>query len=57
VTHSLGFYSFFGFSALSTEGKLSKFNANGRSGTEQELVPEKSLLHAATRSENRDYQQ
>jgi hypothetical protein len=43
VTHSLGFYCFFSFSALSTEGKLSKFSANGRSGSEQDLVSEKSL--------------
>jgi hypothetical protein len=54
VTNLLGFYRFFSLGLLSTEGKLSEFNANSRSGSEQELVSEKSLLqHAATRNENR----
>jgi hypothetical protein len=54
VTNSLGSYRFFSLGLLSTEGKLSEFNANSRSGSERDLVSEKSLLqHAATRKENR----
>jgi hypothetical protein len=58
AANSLGFYSLLQFrGALSTEGELSKANANSRSGSEQDFTPEKSLLHAATRSENRHYEQ
>jgi len=59
AANSLGFYlypiQFRG--ALSTEAELSKLNANSRSGGEQDFVTEKSFLHAATRSENRHYEQ